>query len=92
LQGSYFRCVRWDFDFGSGASHRRELFTAARAARKVQLVLRQLLAFERSFPIRGENVRRGTIAHGGVAHKAPPEEAVHRLVVIPRSHDPILLR
>jgi hypothetical protein len=55
------------------------------------LMARHFLCVERSFVVGRQNVRLGTCAgRRRVARKASPEQAIHRLFIIPRSHELIL--
>jgi hypothetical protein len=69
----------------------RELFSAARASRKVKLASRRFIRAERAFVIRSQNLRGGAI--GGLwrlMREGSPDHAIHALAIIPRCHTLIL--
>jgi len=85
--------VRGDFYRAFGADHRRELLPATRALREVKLIPGEFVGVERPLAIGGEDVRvRAVGGRGGIAGKAAAKQPVHRLVVVPSSHETILLR
>jgi hypothetical protein len=83
---------QWKFRHAPGAQNCGELLAAPRTLREMLLMTRHFFCGERSFVVGRQNVRLGTCtARRHVARKASPEQAIHRLFIIPRSHELILL-